>query len=162
MNLEPDERPSEKELEELLHLELRRLSDRPAPATLIPRVMSRIQAKSLVSWWQRPCLTWPALAQAVSILLLCGLVGAIRFWFGDSSLHWNLNQVPESAIGWLSPLSGIATGLATLLKALVIVTQQAGQFFWLAALSVSLLAYLSCLGVGTVFYRLAFARKEWA
>jgi len=44
---------NEKQLEQLVHRELRKLPELPAPETLVHRVMLAVHAKEHRPWWQR-------------------------------------------------------------------------------------------------------------
>src|SRR6478736_5294723 len=63
-------------LEELIHRELSKLPDRPAPTDLIPKVLAKIAARERRRWWQRPWIQWPLAAQAASVPVLCASVAA--------------------------------------------------------------------------------------
>jgi hypothetical protein len=57
------------DLERLLDRELKRLPPPRAPRTLLPRVMSAA-GQSLLPWYRRPWVTWPAGLQTASVGLL--------------------------------------------------------------------------------------------
>jgi multidrug efflux pump subunit AcrA (membrane-fusion protein) len=57
------------DLERLLDRELKRLRPPRAPRTLLPRVMSAA-GQSLLPWYRRPWVTWPAGLQTASVGLL--------------------------------------------------------------------------------------------
>ncbi len=61
------------DLERLLDRELKGLPAPRAPHTLLPRVMSAAQ-QSLLPWYRRPWLTWPAGLQTASVALLALLL----------------------------------------------------------------------------------------
>src|SRR5690349_20449543 len=69
----------EKNLEELIHRELRQLPERPAPDTLLPRVLQQIQARAQKRWWQRSWTHWPFAVQLASLPLMLGSVAAATF-----------------------------------------------------------------------------------
>ena len=66
----------EKQLEQLVHRELRKLPELPAPETLVHSVMLAVHAKEREPWWQRPWLTWPRPVQVISSALCVATVTA--------------------------------------------------------------------------------------
>jgi hypothetical protein len=58
---------------------LQRLPDRPAPVTLMPRVLAAIQAQARLPWYRQPWSTWPHTAQGASLLVLSLLLGALTY-----------------------------------------------------------------------------------
>ena len=79
------EKDFEKQLEELIHRELRKLPDLPAPDTLVSRVRSAIAAQARQPWWQRPLLTWPLAMRVAFIALLVGSLGLAGFYGAEIS-----------------------------------------------------------------------------
>ena len=73
------------ELEIWVDRELRRLPDRPAPETLMPRVMQAIAARQAVPWWRKSFAHWPLFARlfflvgssGLAVLLVYGVVGLL-------------------------------------------------------------------------------------
>ncbi len=64
------------DLERLLDRELKRLPPPRAPRTLLPRVMSAAR-QSLLPWYRRPWVTWPAGLQTASVGLLALLLAVV-------------------------------------------------------------------------------------
>jgi hypothetical protein len=67
------------DLERLLDRELKRLRPPRAPRTLLPRVMAAA-GQSLLPWYRRPWVTWPAGLQTASVGLLAlvlAIVGSL-------------------------------------------------------------------------------------
>ena len=70
---------SERDLERRVHEELRRLPAPKAPRTLMPRVLSAVDAWANRPWYTRAWFAWPLGWQIVSVVLLAGVVyGAWR------------------------------------------------------------------------------------
>ena len=68
----------EKKLEELIHRELRQLPERPAPATLVHRVMLAVHARARRPWWERSWVGWPL--SALLFFYLAYMIVAARRW----------------------------------------------------------------------------------
>ena len=149
----------ERQLEQLVHRELRRLPDLQAPETLVHRVMLAVHANERRPWWQRPWLTWPRPAQLVSAAMSAAAVVAIVY-FGAAT--WEAAGIgnPWDRIWQLiSSLAPIRDWLVTLVNAVVLVLQKAGQQYLLIGLGIAVTMYLACVATGTACYRLAFNRS---
>lgn len=147
-------------LEELIHRELSKLPERPAPEALVPRVLARIQARQQKHWWQRPWPQWPWAAQFVSLPLMLASVAAALFGF---SVLWKLmagytDVVTISAM--LDPVTDALDFLGVIGNTALVLARSVGQEWLLAALLVPLLMYLACVGLGTLCYRMAYSRRE--
>ena len=64
------------DLERLLDRELKRLPPPRAPRTLLPRVMAAA-GQSLLPWYRRPWVTWPAGLQTASVGLLALMLAIV-------------------------------------------------------------------------------------
>ncbi|MEW6306553.1 MAG: hypothetical protein AB1705_24065 [Verrucomicrobiota bacterium] len=144
----------DKQLESLIHAELRKLPEVPAPANLMPRVLARLEARR--PWWQKSWFAWPATMQVASVLLWLGVVGAVGF-FGLEAWHglqatWNESVLRDVLVSVLGALATSArASLATLNGQLWVI---AG-----AALGLMVAMYLICVAAGSAFYR-AFVQKR--
>ncbi|PYM15950.1 MAG: hypothetical protein DME18_02850, partial [Verrucomicrobia bacterium] len=72
---------NEKQLEQLVHRELRKLPELPAPETLVHRVMLAVHVKEHQPWWQRSWWSWPRLMK-VSSAAACVAAGTALVYFG--------------------------------------------------------------------------------
>ncbi len=78
----------ERDLERRVHEELRRLPAPKAPHTLLPRVLSAVDAWANRPWYTRAWFAWPVGWQIASAALLVGVV------YGA----WRLPPAPPSVI----------------------------------------------------------------
>lgn len=143
-------------LEAIINQELRRLPPVAAPKTLVPRVMTAIQARAIQPWWRQSCWNWPLVVQAaflLSALAIASLMAGAGWWFGD-----DINAYSQQAVQQLGALSAFWQLLGSLAAALVLLWQKIAQPLLVYVLVASLILYLLCLGVGTVFVRFAFRR----
>jgi hypothetical protein len=148
-----------KNLEELIHRELSKLPERQAPDTLIPRVLAHIQAQAAKSWWRRPWTQWPWGLQLTSVPILLG--SAFGFVLMVNLLWTMLPSVSGSGpvAERLISLALVWEVLATLGNALVIVTRSIEPLWLLLGISIPLVMYLTCVGLGTICIRLAFVKR---
>lgn len=144
------------ELEALMQRELNRLPPRKAPASLAPRVMAAIQARSHVPAWRRPIWTWPRRTQWLVALLFLSVLASM---FSIASVSVSLAQWTDYLSDWSN------TGLALkecgeiLLSAVGMVAGSFGQFWTSVILGTALAMYLFCLGTGTLFYQWTVKRN---
>ncbi len=149
------DRHTDNQWEEVLDRELKTLPDRQAPSTLLPRVMAAVQAKARLPWWRRAWRTWPPAAQILSLLLFSGLLGLVTWvamhgWSAESAAH-----ATRLLSDWTAPISRFWSCLTALANALVLVSKTANGYALLGAGIFCMAMYLSCVGLGTVFYRVA-------
>ena len=154
------ERPDQNELTDLIHRQLMKLPERTAPATLIPRVLRRIESRQRC-WWLRPWGTWPFSAKVFSLpLMLACLVAFVQGLTALSRLSPEAWVVSEAETR-LRPLAPVWDLAGTLANALGIALQSFNQpIVWLAAVSIIVLMYLTCLAVGTMCVRVAYASRR--
>jgi len=140
--------------------ELRKLPDREAPATLIPRVMAALQARVRLPWWRRTWWQWPPAAQLLGLLAVSSVLGLITYY---ATRGWEAALVAgmtQQVQAWLEPLRPAWSCLVSLANALALVLRQAGQLVFLAVGACSLAAYVSCVGLGTAVYRVVVRRSS--
>lgn len=148
-----------RQLERLIQHELEKLSELQAPSTLIPRVIAAIEAEAHAPAWRRPWWTWPLTLKAAS--LACFFTAVVAVLYGS---NWALDQIKVSAVperiayGW-DAVAVIGEVIGTLGRALLIVCQSMGQPWLLALLMLAFLMYLTCVGVGTVCFRVAVNKR---
>jgi len=151
--------PNEKLLERLIDGELRKLPELRAPETLVHRVMLAVHAKERQPWWQRPWLTWPRPAQAISSALSAATVTALVYFGAAAWRIAGIGSPLDRIIQWISSLAPLWDWLVTLVNALALVLQKAGQPYLLIGLGIAAAMYLLCVASGTACYRLAFNRR---
>lgn len=143
----------------VLDRKLHELPNRRAPSTLLPRVMAAIQARASLPWYRRSWWEWPSVWQVLSLLGVSGLLGLVTWSCGPGSSGF-LAQAGALLTDWMPALEPMWTLLGTLARALALVVKQVGGWTILAGLGLCLAMYLSCIGVGTVFYRLVNPRRN--
>jgi hypothetical protein len=146
-------------LEAAIDRRLKALPELHAPRTLVPRVMAVIEQRAGVPWYRRAWQTWPMALQAGSLAVLLALFGGLCMGV------WQLTHSagPEAAVheinGWLAALNMIERTLDVLGSALVLAVQRLGAGFIAACVLLALVCYAVSLGLGTVYVRLAMAKR---
>ncbi len=150
---------NEQRLADRVHRELRHLPDRRAPATLAPRVMAAIAARQRAPWWQQAWTDWPQGLRLAFLTFSLGLAGALI------AAGWQLPQLNELTAGInhasadvfanLKPYLAMVLGLGEAVWA--ILKSAPPHVLWLGAAIIGL-GYATCVGLGTLGYRVALNR----
>ncbi|HYV28886.1 MAG TPA: hypothetical protein VFA77_15220 [Candidatus Eisenbacteria bacterium] len=148
MNFEPD-----KHLERLIQEELTKLPELRAPATLIPRVNSRIRAHASVAWGRTPWLAWPVRMKVISFLLFAALLGVVAANLNEIQLAVYAEKIRLGTV-WLGEIWHSVTSL---LNAGLVVSRALSEHFLIWTLLLFGLMAVVIVGVGSGLWRLAFA-----
>jgi uncharacterized membrane protein len=150
----------DKRLEAEISRELKALPELAAPDTLVNRVMTALEQRARVPWYRRSWQTWPVALQTASLVVLLALFGGLCL------AGWELSQAEAATLAlhrvgaWFSGLSVIGNTFNVLVSAAALAVKKLGTGFIIACLVLAGLAYALCVGLGTVYFRLAFA-KHW-
>ena len=147
------------QLEAAIDRELRTLPNLRAPQPLLPRVMAVIEQRATLPWYRRAWQTWPLPLQVVSMLVLLAAFAGLCFG------SWQLVHAPavtaaaSEASGWFRVLSTGFSTLGVLANALSLAVKSLGPLALFGIGMALLLGYATCIGFGTLYVRLAFARR---
>ena len=150
----------EKRLEVEINRELKALQELAAPPALANRVMAAIGQRARVPWYRRSWQTWPAAWQAASLAVLLALFGGLCIG------GWELSQTRTATLAlhrmgeWLSGLSMVGHTLNVLANAALFAVKKLGTGVIVACLVAVGTGYAMCIGAGTVYFRLAFAKRQ--
>ena len=142
-------------LAERIHRELRQLPPLKAPETLVARVFTAIESRAHQPWWKKSWMNWPSSMRLAFVVGVCALAsGFLYVGFQFSS------EVPAGAVstkvsewfGFLAPLWNL---IAALGNAFVLVVRAGGQLLFWCTVAFVAAAYLTCVGLGTLCYRVA-------
>lgn len=138
---------------------LQRLPDRPAPSTLIPRVLAALEARACRPWYRREWSTWPRPFQGLSLAVLSFLLGALTY----ACLHFPELAAPDTMESrwntWVAPWVALWNAGQAMLEVLTGLCQNGGGWFCVGLGVAVLLLYLSTLGAGTMLYRMAWNQR---
>jgi hypothetical protein len=149
----------EKKLELEVNRELKALPEITAPATLVSRVMAAIELRKALPWFRRAWHTWPGPLQGLFLVLMVALVGGICFGVWEGSHTTTFGLAVHKVGSWFSGLSAIYTALNALAGAIVAMIKQVNSGILMAFLCAAGLGYALFLGLGTMYFRLAFAKR---
>jgi hypothetical protein len=148
----------EKQLEIRIGSALQELPELEAPASIVPQVMATLQRRSGLVWYRRSWQSWPRMLRAVSLVTLMALF--VGLWFaGREFFHTDMMIAAGQRAGeWFAGLSSITNTLGVLLNSACLVVRKLGAGLIIACLFAFGLTYLMCVGLGTMYMRLTFAK----
>ncbi|HVK58574.1 MAG TPA: hypothetical protein VM735_07335 [Candidatus Kapabacteria bacterium] len=142
--------PEQKELEQFIHQQLKKLPEREAPGDLMANVFAAINARESAPWWKQPFTSWPRNTQALLFGALSVLFAAIVYavWSPAEAINTNALVERASSFAWLGRvLDALASGALLAFRNL--------SWEWLVAFAVVLAAmYGACVATGFALYRI--------
>ncbi len=145
----------EENWEAKLDRELKSLPNRRAPATLLPRVLAKIEAQKKLPWYRRTWAQWPRSAQLFSGILTFAVFLAIG---AGLNLAWDAFSWKTLVSGATTALGPIGSCLSSLSSACAVLFRKSNNLILILTVVLGLGMYLSCIGLGTVVYRVAHNR----
>lgn len=135
---------------------LRQLPRRPAPSSLMPRVLAELHRRRSLPWYRRPWLTWPRWPKVFSVMALVSAVVSISLLWGPGArVAATQSGVVQSATQSLDVMRALAEGLRILAQGLLQVLQQVSPWTLTALMAAGAVAWFGTLGLGTVAWRIA-------
>lgn len=147
------------ELEHMIDRELRRLPERPAPATLIPRVMQAVAARRALPWWRKSFAHWPVPARILFLAGSSSLAALLGYLIWGVSSGISVGALGAEIQAWTSGIEMIRSVAETLGSAALILAKSTGPWLVWATIAVASVSYLTTVGLGTVCWRLATRRE---
>ena len=149
----------EKRLEGEIDRELRALPELIAPHSLFLRVMAAIESRLNLPWYRQSWQGWPLALRAVSLVILLGLFGGLCFATWEFSHTAAFAAAMQGPMSWLSGLGAILHAASVVLGSLVLAVKQLNTAVIIGGLVAAGLGYAMCVGLGTVYLRLALSRR---
>lgn len=154
MNLE-----YEKQLAASVQRELSALGELQAPGNLAARVMGTIAQRAAVPWYRRDWQTWPKVWRAVSLAGLLIMVGGLGYGTFELVQVASGSAAGQQVSGWVAALGALWNSAGVLVGAFTVALKQLGLAVIIGLGLLLALAYAACFGLGTVYVRLALARR---
>lgn len=154
----PEQQPDSR-WEAELDQQLKHLPERRAPATLAPRVMAAIQARARQPWFRCTWWHWPPVAQVFSLALASVLLGGLTWLALHTDPGSLVNDMGVKAAAGLAPLAPLWSLVVSIARACALLLAQAPPLAWFGAAAFLAAMYLSCIGLGTILYRLSAQRS---
>jgi hypothetical protein len=148
----------EKALESQVDRQLKRLPQLTAPPTLALRLNAAIQTAAL-PWHKQSWQFWPMPVQAVSFVFLAAAFTALSFGSWKLSHTEGFAAIMKYPLHWLSNVGTFGHTINVVAGGLVLAIRNLGSGVLIAVLAVFAVGYFMCVGLGTVYLRLALARR---
>jgi hypothetical protein len=149
----------DKKLEVEIDRELKALPEIAAPATLIARVMASIELRKALPWFRRAWHTWPTSLQGLFLVAMLTLFAGICFGGWEATHTATFGLAVHKLGGWFSSLNAIVTALNALAGVIVAMIKQINSAVLIGVLCAAGLSYALFLALGTMYVRLAFAKR---
>jgi hypothetical protein len=150
----------EKNLEAAVRRELNTLGELPAPPGLEARVLRAIEQRATAPWYRQAWPTWPQPLQVASAIALWVAFGALSFGVWHFTQTSAFAVVSDKAGGALSCWGLFQRTVGVLVNSVGLAFASLGPVV-LAGVAIMLVAaYAMCVGLGTVYVRLAFVRRQ--
>lgn len=147
------------QLEQTISRELKALPELAAPDALADRVLAVIEQRLEIPWYRRPWENWPAALRLASFALMLALFGGLCLAGWELPQTEVIRQTAHRAGAWLSGFNTIGNTLNILLESAGLVMKKLGTPFIVAVLIVAGLGCAMFLGLGTVCFRLVYAKN---
>src|SRR5271157_1688810 len=110
----------EKRLEAEIAGVLQGLPDRPAPGTLLPRVLAAVASRAALPWHRRPWQTWPMALQAALLVVLAGCAGGLCLAGWELARLEGLARVLNGVGNWFGWVGALWNALSAVLGAVLL------------------------------------------
>ena len=150
----------DKQLELVISRELKALPELAAPATVGSRVMAVIERRLSVPWYRRSWETWPVALRMASFAAMLVVFGGLCVAGWELSRMEAMMSAVHRGAQWFSGLNTIGSLFNILAGSVALVVKKLGTVFIIACLVAAGLGYAMFMGLGTVYFRLAFAKPS--
>jgi hypothetical protein len=147
------------QLEADIDRELKGLPELQAPPTLALRVMAAIEQRAALPWYRKSWQLWPMpirLAFGVASLALVAAVCYGLWVLPQTGGFTTATHYLASCFSWVAVLWNVVTAILT---SLVLAAKGLGTGFLVGCVLLFAFAWALCLGLGTAYFRLAYARR---
>lgn len=149
----------EKQLEREIDRELKSLPELSAPGTLARRVMTAIEQRHELRWYNQPWPSWPLALRVAALALLLTMFGGLCVASWQLTKAAGVSAAAQEVADLFSGLATLWNIVNVLLGAVVVVFKHLGTVFIIACGLIVGIGYAVCVGLGTACVRLALARR---
>jgi hypothetical protein len=151
--------PDEQKLERVIHVALREVPPRRAPATLEERVMAEIARRAALPWWKQSFAHWPMAARVAFVLVSGGVIKVammvVVFVMGGlDPAQFRQAFAPEFAR--LEAIAGAGRALADFA---VLLLNHIPPLWLYGGIAAVVSLYVAFFGLGAVAYRAFYAER---
>jgi hypothetical protein len=146
-------KPSNEDIESLVHRSLSEIPDRRAPRTLEGRVLAELHRRASLPWWRKSYAHWPAFARGAFFVVSAGFAAAV--------VAVLFNLIRGAGMAEMGGAVSQRLGSLALAQSLWNLAWQTGETIlrsipplWLyGSLALLALCYATVVGVGATAYR---------
>ena len=149
----------EKQLEAGIRRELNALGELEAPPEIARRVMRIIEQRAAAPWYRREWQTWPLALQAGSLVGLLAAFVLLCYETSQLAHFATLTPAAHEVSGWFSLADAVWHAVNVLASALGLAFHSLSPAVLIGSAVMLLFCYATCLGLGTIYWRLAYARR---
>lgn len=156
----PTDPQYERQLEAEIDRELKALPELRAPATLMPRVLDAIAARSAVPARRQLWQSWPVGLRMASLALFLALFAGLCLGLAQLEAAQPVAAFTQQCRSWLSGLGALVHGLLRLFDLLATALKNHHPGLFLGGGCMLLLAYLTCVALAACSLRLGLMRTR--
>jgi hypothetical protein len=149
----------EKQLEACIGRELNALGELQAPPGIAQRVMRVIERRAAAPWYRREWQAWPLALRVGSLAGLLATFAGLCFEGSQLARFAMLTPEAREVSGWLSLVNAGWSAINALVNALELAFRSLGPVAIAGIVGMLVFCYATCLGLGTIYWRLAYARR---
>ena len=149
----------EKQLEAGIRRELNALGELEAPPEIARRVMRVVGQRAAAPWYRREWQTWPLALRGGSLAGLLAAFALICFGSWRLAHFAALTPAARQVSGWVGLADTVWNAANALANALGLAFRSLGPAVLIGGAVMLLVSYATCVGLGTVYWRLAHARR---
>lgn len=149
----------DQQLESAISRELKALPELTVPKAVADRVMAAIACRAGVPWYRRSWEAWPLALRVASLAMLLALFGGLCFVAAEFPQSAMIGQAIQRAGQWFAGLNSLGTTLHILATSAELAIQKLGSALVIVVLVAAGLGYALCMGLGTLYFRMAFAKR---
>jgi hypothetical protein len=149
----------ERELERVVDRVLKKLPEFEAPKSMVRNVTAALQARAATPWYRKPWQTWSLPLQVACLGLLFGAFGGLCFGVIQLTELEGLSELVEELAHWKGGLFAVFHVLEVLTQSAFLIFKQLGTGVMLGCLAALGISYAACIGLGTLWVRLAWIKR---
>jgi len=149
----------EKQLEARVGRELKALGELEAPPAVARRVMHAIEQRTMAPWYRREWQAWPLSVRGASFIGLLAAFALVCFGSWRLVNFATLTPAARQVSGWFRLADSIWNAVSVLTNALGLAFRSLDPMVLIGSAAMLVLCYAICVGLGTVYWRLAYVRR---
>lgn len=150
----------QRQLEAEIDRELRSLPELRAPLTLERRVRAALQDRVALPWYKQSWEMWPKPLRVGTLAFLLGCFAMVCLASWQLTRAAGFSNAMQEVGETFSGVTALWNAFTAVVYAILLVIKHLGTPVIVALCIFAAAGYAACLGLGTMFYRMAFARRS--